>query len=575
MSTGLDSLKQQILTMSMVKGDSITSIIYSFILVTIIEHLFGFIPIFKELVESILTRYLKKTSEIVSNKISTPLISREKTSSIFFKRSFIAQQSSSNNGVSSGNSSNTNIIFEAADALIELVSKSDNTKSVVNNKFFYVTHHNVIELNPKIFFQINTVKEQNDEITAINFELFSYDLKLSELQSFIQGIVEDSRINKLNQLGNKIYYFDEISMTNSRFAPSGVLGFHMIPFFTNKSLYNVYGPQFRLVRSRVEFFMNHEDWYRSKGVPYTLGLLVYGPPGTGKTSCIKAIANTTKRHIVNVHLTEQTTKSHLQNLFYDDKLMIEKSNGQVEFLTIPCNKRIYVMEDIDCLSNIILDRSFLKAQQELDEKEEEQKKKIIDSIQGNRHGIPEHEKITLSFLLNLLDGVLETPGRILIMSSNYPDRIDKALIRPGRIDLNIRFGECDRDTVREMVHHAYDIDMSDLQKYDFADKVYTPAQINQILFNWIDDKYEGIRCLLQPPLEPMISTPETHSPLLINTGQTFIQDILQEKENILKEDNKKSQKEENDVFTIFNTINSNNLKSYSTACEDTEYSALF
>jgi len=343
-------------------------------------------------------------------------------------------------------------------------------------------------------------------------------------------------------------------MTNSRFAPPGVLGFHMIPFFTNKSLSNVYGPQFRLIRSRVDFFMNNEDWYRSKGIPYTLGLLVYGPPGTGKTSCIKAIANTTKRHIVNVHLTEQTTKSHLQNLFYDDKLMIEKSNGQVEFLTIPCSKRIYVMEDIDCLSSVILDRSLIEVQKELDEKEEEQKKKnkILDSFQGNRPGVPENEKITLSFLLNLLDGVLETPGRILIMSSNYPERIDKALIRPGRIDLNIRFGECDTETVREMVHHAYDINMSELQQYDFANKVYTPAQVNQILFNWIDDKYEGIRCLLQPPPEPLISTPDTHSPLLISSGTTFTQDImsLEEKNDDTKEENKSEDKQKVQVLSV-------------------------
>ena len=497
MSTGLDSLKQQILTISMVKGDSITSLIYSFLFVTIIEHLFGFFPMIKELIQGTISKYLKKTTETLSSKVTKQLISREKSSSIFFKRSFVAAQSSSgNNGA--GSSSSSTMVFEAADALIELVSKSDNAKSVVNNKFFYITHHNIIEINPKVFFQITLVKEHNDEITAIDFELFSYDLKLSELQSFINGVVEDSRINKLNQLGNKIYYFDEVSLTNSRFAQPGVLGFHMIPFYTNKSLLNVYGPQFRLIRSRVEFFMTHEDWYRAKGIPYTLGLLIYGPPGTGKTSCIKAIANTTKRHIVNIHLTDQTTKSQLQNLFYDDKLMIEKSNGQIELLTIPCSKRIYVMEDIDCLSSVILDRNLPVVQDELEKKSEEEKKKnkILDNIQGNRPGIPENEKITLSFLLNLLDGVLETPGRILIMSSNYPEKIDKALIRPGRIDLNIRFGECDADTVRELVHHAYDISMDELQAYDFADKVYTPAQVNQVLFNYIDDKHEGIRQLL-------------------------------------------------------------------------------
>ncbi len=56
MSTGLDSLKQQILTMSMIKGDSIGSLIYSFLLVTVIEHLFSFLPLIKEVVQSIITK---------------------------------------------------------------------------------------------------------------------------------------------------------------------------------------------------------------------------------------------------------------------------------------------------------------------------------------------------------------------------------------------------------------------------------------------------------------------------------------------------------------------------------------
>ena len=63
MSTGLDSLKQQILTISMMKGDSITSLIYSFLFVTIIEHLFGFFPMIKELIQGTISKYLKKTTE--------------------------------------------------------------------------------------------------------------------------------------------------------------------------------------------------------------------------------------------------------------------------------------------------------------------------------------------------------------------------------------------------------------------------------------------------------------------------------------------------------------------------------
>jgi SpoVK/Ycf46/Vps4 family AAA+-type ATPase len=52
------------------------------------------------------------------------------------------------------------------------------------------------------------------------------------------------------------------------------------------------------------------------------------------------------------------------------------------------------------------------------------------------------EKLTLGYILNLLDGILETPGRILICTSNHPETLDPALIRPGRIDINLTVGFC-------------------------------------------------------------------------------------------------------------------------------------
>jgi hypothetical protein len=65
------------------------------------------------------------------------------------------------------------------------------------------------------------------------------------------------------------------------------------------------------------------------------------------------------------------------------------------------------------------------------------------------------ENIPLSFILNLLDGVLETPNRILIITSNYPKRLDKALVRPGRIDINIEFTNASLKMIESMLCHFY------------------------------------------------------------------------------------------------------------------------
>ena len=97
------------------------------------------------------------------------------------------------------------------------------------------------------------------------------------------------------------------------------------------------------------------------------------------------------------------------------------------------------------------------------------------------------EMLNLSFLLNLLDGVLETPGRIIIATSNHPERLDKALIRPGRIDINLEVGFCTRDMIVDMCRYFYDDNTLNIREEDWVyDKKITPAEMNKIMLNNFD-----------------------------------------------------------------------------------------
>jgi len=104
----------------------------------------------------------------------------------------------------------------------------------------------------------------------------------------------------------------------------------------------------------------------------------------------------------------------------------------------------------------------------------------------------------MSFLLNLLDGILETPGRIIIMTSNYPELLDKALIRPGRIDIISVFDRCNISTIVQMLEHFYNIKITELQQnniYKLKNNLVTPAEWSKIMFENFDYPDNAIKQL--------------------------------------------------------------------------------
>lgn len=111
------------------------------------------------------------------------------------------------------------------------------------------------------------------------------------------------------------------------------------------------------------------------------------------------------------------------------------------------------------------------------------------------HKEEEKDALDLSFLLNLLDGTLEANGRILIITTNFPERIDRALIRPGRIDMIVHFQKCTLAVLNEMVTSFYDkeVVLTDTS----LDGKWTPAEVNQILFRNFEDPDAGVRELVE------------------------------------------------------------------------------
>lgn len=383
-------------------------------------------------------------------------------------------------------------LVNKVDAIIShICSLPGSTSLNYNGVDFIPAFKDRVPIDTDIYFKLISLEEDgNNSVKFIKFELSSYNNDNHYIQRFIDTCFHTMERKIKNKLGNHMYFFDQISEKTKgslqTSLPQDFLVFRKNIFTTSRTFSNVFFEERELVEDRVKFFKERRDWYDEKGIPYTLGMLFSGPPGCGKTSTIKAIANETKRHVINVHLSDIKTNSQLKNLFYNDELIVYDSViNKAESLFIPISERMYVIEDIDAMKSIVLKRS--------GEVKEEPVQSYAAFAGGTgdivmdakmKNGPKEiSDPVDLSTLLNILDGTLEIPGRIICISSNYPERLDEALIRPGRIDMVIQFKKCNKAILVEMFNSFYSELDVDFTEEDFNDDYkFSPAEVNQILF---------------------------------------------------------------------------------------------
>ncbi|XP_014360330.2 mitochondrial chaperone BCS1 [Papilio machaon] len=162
-------------------------------------------------------------------------------------------------------------------------------------------------------------------------------------------------------------------------------------------------------------FIDNPQWYTERGIPYRRGYLLYGPPGCGKSSFIMALAGELEYNICVLNLSERGLT--------DDRLN--------HLLSVAPQQSIILLEDIDA--------AFVSRED-------------TPSQKGAYEGL---NRVTFSGLLNCLDGVASTEARIVFMTTNYLERLDPALVRPGRVDLKEYVGYCDQEQVELMFLRFY------------------------------------------------------------------------------------------------------------------------
>jgi chaperone BCS1 len=151
----------------------------------------------------------------------------------------------------------------------------------------------------------------------------------------------------------------------------------------------------------IRRFESAQYWYRKRGMPHHTGILLEGPPGNGKSSLIHALACATQRNLFYLNLAALENEQNLMQLLGEKRTW---------------SHAILVLEDLD-VSGAKVDRT-----------------------KGS-----EGSKVTLSTLLNILDGLLSPDGLVVVATTNHPDSLDPALLRAGRFDFRLHLAPLDEN----------------------------------------------------------------------------------------------------------------------------------
>ena len=224
----------------------------------------------------------------------------------------------------------------------------------------------------------------------------------------------------------------------------------------------------------------------------------------GKTSTIKAIANYTQRHIIALSLGKIESKVELIRLFCSDYINHRK---------VPLNKRLYVVEDIDCssLQDAVQDRNSRRSEETHSIADNDNTvhlkldiPRITEPVSA-ANMLAKKPELTMADVLEVLDGVLEMDGRMLVITTNYPEKLDAALTRPGRIDIKIHFGRCTSDSLVQMYKQFFTSpgakNSNNILPRGYCPRLpencWTPAEVCQLLLQNVKDPRQSLKQLEQ------------------------------------------------------------------------------
>lgn len=257
--------------------------------------------------------------------------------------------------------------------------------------------------------------------------------------------------------------------------------FKQIDYKISKSFDTLFFPEKEEVLRRLKN-INNPEYYKSRSLSWRETFFLKGPPGTGKTSFIKSLVQHTDRTLIYINLNDFSSNADLLNTFYSDYISLNFGGSE----RVPQNDRIYVIEDIDAMENEAVK---MRKSEKSSESEKPEEKALITLL------TKQSSNITLSCLLNCLDGIFESAGSIFVITTNHPENLDDALVRDGRITCTIEFSYMLRPEIRQMFEFRYARTFSDEDFVSVPDAAYAPAKIESFINQHPDDPFDVIKVL--------------------------------------------------------------------------------
>ena len=295
--------------------------------------------------------------------------------------------------------------------------------------------------------------------------LSSETMSLKEIDNFIKLCSREYTYSKIDD--DRKYIF-----TLSGFDSSGEPIFRKEEFIPYSDFKNIYSDEARKIQKRFDFFVSEEGqkWYKHRNLPYHLSIMLHGIPGTGKSAISSAIAKRYNLHTVRIKLSSIKTNKEFISAFKCRKFSSTSRKYKYSEL-------LYLFDEIDTeTNNILLDRKYKNSETKTNypvlKHISETKTTDLSKIE-----LPIADKLSLGTILEEISGINQMWGRKLIFISNYPERIDAALLRAGRMNEIIQLKPSTRKDTISILKNFFECEIPEYVHRYIPDGKYTPAEI--------------------------------------------------------------------------------------------------